>query len=38
MAREKAVIRSDISYAKWTLIEMKKNKAGYFMSLPFFLL
>ena len=38
MGKEKAVIRSDMSKFKWTLNEMKKNKAGYFMALPFFIL
>ncbi len=38
MAKEKAVIRTDMSKFKWTLNEMKKNKAGYFMALPFFIL
>ncbi|MBR5746627.1 MAG: sugar ABC transporter permease [Clostridia bacterium] len=38
MAKEKAIIRNDISRFKWTLIEMKKNKVGYFMALPFFIL
>ena len=38
MAKEKAVVRSDISRVKWTLLEMKKHKTGYFMVLPFFIL
>ncbi|HAN21473.1 MAG TPA: ABC transporter permease [Clostridiales bacterium] len=38
MPREKAIIRTDISKFKWTLIEMKKNWVGYAMILPFFLL
>ncbi len=38
MAKETAVIRSDMSRFQWTLNEMKKNKAGYFMALPFFLI
>lgn len=37
MAKEKAVIRSDISRFQWTLNEIKKNKVGYFMVFPFFL-
>lgn len=38
MAKEKAVVRSDISRFQWTLIQMKKNKVGYFMVMPFFIL
>ena len=38
MAKEKAVIRTDMSHFKWTLNEMRKHKAGYFMALPFFIL
>jgi len=38
MAKEKAVIRSDISRFKWTLIEMKKHKVAYLMIAPFFIL
>ena len=38
MAKEQAVIRTDMSRFKWTLNEMRKNKAGYFMALPFFIL
>ncbi|PKM63285.1 MAG: ABC transporter permease [Firmicutes bacterium HGW-Firmicutes-21] len=38
MPKEKAIIRSDISKARWTIIEMKKNWVGYVMILPFFLL
>ncbi len=38
MAKEKAVIRTDMSRFKWTLNEMKKNKVGYFMVAPFFIL
>jgi multiple sugar transport system permease protein len=38
MAKEKAAIRSDMSRFKWTLNEMRKHKAGYFMALPFFIL
>ena len=38
MAKEKAVIRSDMTRFQWTINEMKKNKAGYFMALPFFLI
>ena len=38
MAKEKAIIRSDISRFRWTLLEMKKNWVGYLMVMPFFLL
>lgn len=38
MAKEKAVIRSDISRFKWTLIEMNKHKVAYLMIAPFFIL
>ena len=38
MAKEKAIIRSDMTRFQWTLMEMKKNKVGYFMTLPFFIL
>ena len=38
MAKEKAIIRSDMTLLQWTLMEMKKNKVGYFMTLPFFIL
>ncbi len=38
MAKEKAVIRSDMTMFQWTVNEMKKNKAGYFMVAPFFIL
>ncbi|MBR5278114.1 MAG: sugar ABC transporter permease [Clostridia bacterium] len=38
MAKEKAVIRSDMSRFKWTLNEIRKNKVGYFMAAPFFIL
>lgn len=38
MPREKAVIRSDISKFRWTLLKMKKNWVGYAMVLPFFIL
>ena len=38
MAKEKAIIRSDMTRLQWTLMEMKKNKVGYFMTLPFFIL
>lgn len=38
MPKEKAVIRSDISKFRWTLLEMKKNWVGYAMVLPFFIL
>ncbi|HOJ48054.1 MAG TPA: sugar ABC transporter permease [Bacillota bacterium] len=38
MPREKAVIRSDISKFRWTLLQMKKNWVGYAMVLPFFIL
>lgn len=38
MAKEKAVIRSDMSRFKWTLIEMKKHKIAYLMIAPFFIL
>lgn len=38
MPKEKAVIRTDISKFKWTLIEMKKYWVGYVMVLPFFLM
>ena len=38
MAKEKAAIRNDMTRFQWTLNEMKKNKAGYFMALPFFIL
>lgn len=38
MPKEKAILRSDISKFKWTLLEMKKNWVGYVMVLPFFLL
>ncbi len=38
MAKEKAVIRSDMSRFKWTLIEMKKHKVAYLMIAPFFIL
>lgn len=38
MAKEKAIIRSDISKFSWTMLEMKKNWAGYAMVLPFFIL
>ena len=38
MASEKAVIRSDMTHFQWTLNEIKKNKVGYFMVAPFFIL
>ena len=38
MANEKAAIRGEMSRFKWTLNEMRKHKAGYFMALPFFIL
>ena len=38
MAKEKAVIRTDMTHAQWTINEMKKNKVGYFMVAPFFIL
>ncbi len=38
MAKEKAVIRSDMSRFKWTLIEMNKHKIAYLMIAPFFIL
>ena len=38
MAKEKAVIRTDMSRFRWTLLEMKKNKVAYLMIAPFFIL
>ena len=36
--KAKPVSRKDMTKAQWTLREMKKNKAGYFMVAPFFIL
>ena len=36
--KAKPVARKDMSRAAWTLKEMKKNKAGYIMIAPFFIL
>ena len=36
--KAKPVARKDMTKAQWTLKEMKKHKAGYFMIAPFFLL
>ncbi|MBE6578337.1 MAG: sugar ABC transporter permease [Clostridia bacterium] len=38
MAKEKAVIRTDMSRFRWTLLEMKKHKVAYLMIAPFFIL
>ena len=38
MAKEKAVIRTDMSRFRWTLLEMKKNQVAYLMIAPFFIL
>ena len=38
MAKEKAVIRTDMSRFRWSLLEMKKNKVAYLMIAPFFIL
>lgn len=38
MAREKAVIRTDMTRFQWTLLEMKKHKVAYLMIAPFFIL
>ena len=38
MAKEKAVIRTDMSRFQWTLLEMKKHKVAYLMIAPFFIL
>lgn len=38
MGKEKAVVRTDISKARWTWLEMKKNWQGYVMVAPFFIL
>ena len=38
MAKEKAVIRKDLSRFQWTLLEIKKHKVAYLMIAPFFLL
>lgn len=38
MAKENAVIRTDISRFKWTLLEIKKHKIAYLMIAPFFIL
>ena len=38
MAKEKAVIRSDLTKAQWTWLEMKKHKVAYLMIAPFFIL
>ena len=36
--KAKPVSRKDMTKAQWTWREMKKNKAGYFMVAPFFIL
>lgn len=38
MAKEKAVIRTDMTRFQWTLLEMKKHKVAYLMIAPFFIL
>ena len=38
MAKEKAVIRTDLTRFQWTLLEIKKHKAAYLMIAPFFIL
>ena len=38
MAKEKAIIRSDLTRAQWTWIQVKKHKVAYLMVLPFFAL
>ncbi len=35
---KKPVSRKDMTWAQWTWKEMKRNKAGYFMIAPFFIL
>lgn len=35
---DNVIIRSDMTKAQWTLNEMKKNKVGYLMVAPFFVL
>ncbi len=35
---KKPVSRKDMTWAQWTWKEMKRNKAGYFMVAPFFIL
>lgn len=38
MAKEKMVVRTDMTRFQWTLIQMKKYKVAYLMVLPFFIL
>ncbi len=38
MAKEKMVVRSDMTRFQWTLVQMKKYKVAYLMVLPFFIL
>lgn len=38
MAKEKMVVRTDMTRFQWTLIQMKKYKIAYLMVLPFFVL
>ncbi len=38
MAKEKAVIRTDLTRFQWTLLEIRKHKVAYLMIAPFFIL
>ena len=38
MAKEKAIIRSDMTRFQWTIMEMKKHKVAYVMVAPYFIL
>lgn len=38
MAKEKAIIRSDMTRFQWTVMEMKKHKVAYLMIAPYFIL